>query len=120
MKIKAENAIAFVDHLDALQVLQVPMNNKQPTGLELYKKLRRLELKTNRFNENVCNGTTDSLQEARFYTGVEKSLVKLGFDLEHVFVNGDPRGCALKVREEKVPSGMLKDWGGYGILAPEF
>ena len=42
------------------------------------------------------------------------------------FVNGDPRGYALKIDNEK-PEGralieavkMHTDWGGYGILSPE-
>ena len=40
-----------------------------------------------------------------------------------VFINGDPRGYALKIKEEYVRKHNLKiyrDFGGYGIIAPEF
>lgn len=39
-----------------------------------------------------------------------------------VFVNGDARGCALKIEAEYVSEHKLdihKDWGGYGCIAPE-
>jgi hypothetical protein len=39
-----------------------------------------------------------------------------------IFHNGDPRGYALKIREEYVREHALdihRDWGGYGILAPD-
>jgi hypothetical protein len=46
------------------------------------------------------------------------------------FINGDPRGYALKIdpgqsyeanyHPEYIPEGLHTDWGGYGILAPEF
>jgi len=37
-----------------------------------------------------------------------------------VFINGDPRGYALKIKDEFVRENNLtiyQDWGGYGILA---
>jgi hypothetical protein len=39
-----------------------------------------------------------------------------------VFVNGDPRGYALKIQDEYVSENSLdihRDMGGYGILAPD-
>lgn len=36
------------------------------------------------------------------------------------FINYDPRGYALKMKEGTFPQGLWTDWGGYGILAPEF
>ncbi len=37
-----------------------------------------------------------------------------------VFINRDPRGYALKIREEAVMGMRIhRDWGGYGIIAPE-
>ena len=38
-----------------------------------------------------------------------------------VFINQDPRGYALKIRTEDAKSlDIHKDWGGYGIICPEF
>lgn len=45
--------------------------------------------------------------------GVER--MPLGF-----FINYDPRGYALKMNEGTFPQGFWTDFGGYGILAPEF
>ena len=41
-----------------------------------------------------------------------------------VFLNGDPRGYALKIEDEYMrthqqDSRLHRDWGGYGIIAPE-
>lgn len=48
-----------------------------------------------------------------------------------IFINRDPRGCALKIRDDWMRDNMHdgargyaiarleRDWGGYGILAPE-
>ena len=35
------------------------------------------------------------------------------------FWNGDPRGYALKIDNDRVqiPRGMATDWGGYGLIA---
>lgn len=40
-----------------------------------------------------------------------------------VFINRDPRGYALKIQEDWVYShgaNIYRDWGGYGIIAPEY
>jgi hypothetical protein len=37
-----------------------------------------------------------------------------------VFINFDPRGCALKIKSEAVEGVKIyKDWGGNGIIAPD-
>lgn len=35
------------------------------------------------------------------------------------FINGDARGCALKIRREYVPTGLETDWGSDGEMAPD-
>lgn len=119
MKIKAENAITFVSHLDALMTLQKKSGDaNQPTGLGLHKKLRRLETKASRIATALCNGDITDKAGDKALQKIEDKVHELGFS--GFFINRDPRGYALKVREALVPSGMQKDWGGYGILAPEF
>ena len=46
----------------------------------------------------------------------------LGITEEDVmFINRDPRGYALKLTEEfSKDKRIYKDWGGYGIIAPDF
>ena len=39
----------------------------------------------------------------------------------NVFVNGDARGYALKLKSEFIKDKTIhRDWGGYGIIAPDF
>jgi len=38
-----------------------------------------------------------------------------------VFFNSDPRGYALKIKDDYTRDiTIYRDWGGYGILAPDF
>lgn len=46
-----------------------------------------------------------------------------GWKLPYLHINGDPRGYALKIDSEKgreliEQTGLQRDWGGYGLLAP--
>jgi len=97
----------------------------------LARKLYRIELEARRLALDYCNGannvTTENWEEL-----TEKILAKVdnvtGFKRKGVpvFVNGDARGYALKINNAWVKGYQNKggriytDWGGYGILAPEF
>lgn len=106
-------------HHKALESLN---KGKPQSGLQLWRKLRRIESEASSFAVAMCNtGRSDEQVEAmdeRIRGRIERTLGKLpvGF-----FFNKDPRGYALKIDNEvaEIPAGMHKDWGGYGILAPE-
>ena len=91
--------------------------------LTLCKQLRRLENKAHRLAEAWCNGTIDAdTYDAR----ADKILASLNKLLNYrtqgvpVFLNSDPRGYALKIKDGFCQHlRIYKDWGGYGILAPE-
>ena len=97
----------------------------------LARKLHRIELEAHRLAENYCNGTNNVTTE-NWEELTEKILAKVdnvtGFKRKGVpvFVNGDARGYALKINNTWVKGYQSKggriytDWGGYGILAPEF
>lgn len=97
----------------------------------LARKLHRIELEAHRLAENYCNGTNNVTTE-NWEELTEKILDKVdnvtGFKRKGVpvFVNGDARGYALKIHDAWVKGYQSKggriytDWGGYGILAPEF
>jgi len=101
------------------------------TGLDnvkLAKKLHSLEVKAHKLAEDYCNGengvTTDNWGEKcePILKNVDKILnyTRKGIP---VFVNGDARGYALKIDDEYVRANNIKihkDWGGYGIIAPDF
>lgn len=88
--------------------------------------LDRLEL--NRFTGYDVHQATEDEQTV-FFDKILKSVDKLlNFKKQHipVFVNFDPRGYALKIRPEYVEAlragsnGIETDWGGFGLIAPEF
>lgn len=96
------------------------------SAIDLCKKLRRLELKAHRLAEDYCNGTVETdeyeLLREKILASVDKILNYSEPDIP-VFVNGDPRGYALKIRESWMEENAVKlhtDWGGYGILSPDF
>ena len=98
------------------------------TPLALYLALRRLEAQAERLGLRSCNGPEWPSEEAQ--EAAEERILKhvdelLGFVEAGipVFLNGDPRGYALKIESEYVREHELdidRDWGGYGILAPDF
>lgn len=100
------------------------------TGMDNYllcSKMRRFEIEAHRLAEHYCNGTggvtTDNWGEKteRILKQVRKVLNCT--DNYPIFVNGDARGYALKIDDEyvrKTNMVIYKDWGGYGIIAPDF
>lgn len=102
------------------------------TGIEpitLCKKLRRLENKAHQLATDYCNGENgvdsenwESLCQP-ILDKVHKILGDFHPDHSGIFINGDARGYALKIDDEVVRENALDiftDWGGYGIIAPDF
>ena len=110
-------------------------------NITLCRKLYRLERKAHRATTNLCNTNTLHLNELNRYTGynVEQTSEEeqekffgdilnkvdklIGFKAANVpvFINYDARGYALKIKSEFIKDKQLmSDWGGYGILAPDF
>lgn len=111
------------NHLKALEVLGFKRSQ--------FNRLRAIENEANRNAVLYCNGDIDSHQyEARKWNTIAQVANLLKGSLpKGFFVNSDPRGYALKIdsgneagqehHPEYIPQGLHKDWGGYGILAPE-
>jgi len=113
-------------------------------NIKLCKKLRQLEVKAHHATTCLCNtNTLDRLELTReeertglypkqatedeqdaFFGAILNKVDKiLNFRAKHipVFINHDPRGYALKVKDCRENNlKIYQDWGGYGILAPEF
>ena len=103
------------------------LNNLFNTGIEnveLCKKLFRLENRVHRLAEDYCNGyiqydefdkdSDNLMQEVASILNTEES---------NLFINGAPRGYAIKFNQEftnKNIKNMYRDLGGYGIVAPDF
>ena len=119
-KIKAHNAPAFVRHLQTLATLTNDPN-VGPYPFDIWQELIRLERRANRITTAECNGTIEENKADKQLDQIKAKVCKLLPGLKTVFINGDPRGYALKIKEEEARSlNMWQDWGGYGILAPEF
>lgn len=110
-------------------------------NIKLCKKLHSLEVKAHRATTCLCNTNTIDLLELNRFTGYDVKQVTeeemdrffeaildkvdkiLNFRKQDipVFVNHDPRGYALKIKSSFMINNTLHcDFGGYGILAPEF
>lgn len=117
-------------------------NLVDPIGL--CKKLRRLENKAHQITTRLCNGFPDLYAEvqAKVTEYLESELDKIEQKVRDflesyqrprsfkkinaIFINHDPRGYALKIDDETVryfeelgEQFPHKDWGGFGILAPD-
>jgi len=126
MKIKASEVKFFERHINMLCGLAGNVSYHE--GLETYKKLHREEARQHRIAEMECNGEielTDEETERRDKRTLNriKSLLP---GLKTAFINGDPRGYSLKFSPEEAKEmqnngiSVYTDWGGYGLLAPEF
>ena len=97
------------------------------TGLEpitLCKKLRRIEGAAHKLAEDACNFL--NMESPAFktrYSRIVKRVIDVVGQRVRVKINLDPRGYALKIDDQVMNEKGYKlhrDWGGYGILAPEF
>ena len=91
-------------------------------SVELCKKLFRLENIAHKFTTYDCNyGHSDDQFELFEDDILSKVSSILNCDKDIVFLNGDARGYALKFTTEfSKDKDIHKDWGGYGIIAPDF
>ena len=119
MKINVENSFACCKHMETLYGLSGNNGN----GVEIYKKLRKLELKANRLSEMDCNGKITMDEKSREVILIEKEVKKLLPDIKGFFIDDDCLGYALKIESEikrKFYPDLRNDLGECGILAPEF
>ena len=97
-------------------------------NIALCKKLRLLEIAAHKiafYNGNV--GYASAAEEATIIGKILDKVDKiLGFRKKGVpvFLNLDARGYALKIDDDWMRKNhrveLCKDWGGYGIIAPDF
>ena len=118
-KINAHNAPAFCRHLQTLSKLAG--GDCPPYPFELLATLQRLENKAHRITTADCNGEIDTEIAEKQLTKIADKVRSLLPNAKTFFINGDPRGNALKIKADEARElGMYTDFGGYGILCPEF
>lgn len=113
-------------HYRTLEALAKQCGVTQPDGKKLSLALLKLERQAHKLAEDECNGDcklSDEQVQAR-HAFIAHEVTKLfNNKLEGFFINGDPRGYALKIKDDIIKTvyayiGLHTDWGGYGILAP--
>jgi hypothetical protein len=118
----------ILNHGLRLQRLYPETKERQNAGgfsagpVSLCKALHRLEAEAHRYTEQLCNGPeiSEADQEKKEASILARVKALLGAGPE-VILNRDPRGYALKIDTENAKNlDIYKDWGGYGILCPEF
>lgn len=71
-----------------------------------------------------CDFNSDEMAWDKAVIAITDQVQRLfGWKLEHLHINGDARGYALKIDSDKgreliEQTGLQRDWGGYGLLAP--
>ncbi len=89
------------------------------TGLQLWRKLRQIEQVASRAATKLCNGEIEQEQFDAEKGNIKTRVISiLGGLPPGFFVNGDPRGYALKLEPGSVPFPLYEDWGKFQILAP--
>lgn len=132
-KIKADNAYQFIRHCKALAAVGVAQVDVMPEfiGLDLFHRFNRLEKKAHRLTTAGCNRQLTAAEEAQLDKLYERAKGLIRPEFRGRFqLNQDARGYALKLKGRdhageklegpELPEGMYQDWGGYGIMAPEF
>ena len=96
------------------------------TGKRISCKLLAIDRKAHRSAEDYCNGVIDLEEwEKRSENYSREVAFVFGGKLpDGFFVNGDPRGYTLKIDDAKMRDvyadiNLHRDFGGFGILAPE-
>ena len=99
--------------------------NTSYDAITLAKKLHSLERKAHKIALDWCNGDNgiDSDNIDTYTQPILKAVSKILGDKYPINFNGDARGYTLKIDDTIVRENNLTiytDWGGYGILAPDF
>lgn len=121
MKINIENVTHYTRHMGVLRSMSTPAKKDlfQPWRDDTWIQLRRLEARAHRLAERCCNEKVSEEEQDHLADLIENRVIKLfGKKPRGFFMNWDPRGYALKIK--KPSRSMQRDWGAYGILAPEF
>lgn len=117
---------ALTKHYAALEKLAILCGLSDPDGKKLSLKLWKLEQIASKAAIDYCNGVIQ-YNEFETITGPIKTQVNALFNnnLKGLFINGDPRGYTLKIRDDifskeyRETTRLTQDAGGYGILSPD-
>jgi len=120
-------ALRLEQHYASLQRLYDLCGGGKLNGARLSSKLLHLEQQARRITTMQCNGEGNyEHNEQALNTILESAQQLFNGILKGLFINGDARGYALKLKDGNfkpgecyAETGLHTDFGGYGILAPE-
>lgn len=92
---------------------------KKTDPVALCKKLRRLEIHAHASALGQCNGTVGVEDAEKIGASVWTKLNKLGIKGHGLYLNGDPRGYAIKFKAA-IKEDIHRDFGGCAIVAPDY
>ena len=118
--IQSDNIINAARHI---QLLGEMFGCEFPNPFQIFETLARAEREAHRRTTLECNEAISDEESEKWHDRFVSRLTKnLGVDKmpDGFFINYDPRGYALKMKEGTFQKGLWTDFGGYGILAPEF
>ena len=104
-----------------------------PNGLytndekKFMRRIRTLENRFSRYSVAFCNGNIEQEEFDAIYDRITEQVERAfnGTLPDGFFINTDPRGFALKLRDTTARQlrqngiNIYTDFGGYGILSPE-
>ena len=114
------------NNYEKLRAVYGPLGLSSVNDVWALHRLDQLEVKLHHHAEMACNVPLSENQE-RYHERYEKNAIAevermLPMLVGKMFVNGDPRGYALKIHDkhgELIEScGIATDWGRYGLIAP--
>jgi hypothetical protein len=116
-KITLEKCRSYIRHINNLSSI---LGVGEDEAEAIYNKLVRFEKEISGINEyEATYCPTDFTREQREF--ITKKVINLLNPIkDRVIISKDPRGYALKIKPSETPDNFTKDWGGFGILAPEF
>ena len=112
-------------HYNTLAMLAEYYSGSLTDGKKLSLKLWKLEQQAHKITTDQCNGYGNEKTQEKQLTAIIEQIKKLFPDIQFLFINGDARGYAIKLKENEArklrDSGINihTDMGGYGILSPE-
>jgi len=108
-------------HINNLKAIFPKLQDKDSNKILNF--LYRNESYITRLNVMDCNGEGNWERNENGKNRTFKRVKEfLGDKYNILYLNEDPRGHALKIKDEVVRERQLqinRDWGGYGILAPQ-
>ena len=127
-EIKKQQIINHVNNLIKLFELDDNYLKTEEGKLKLFSRLKRLENKGKRVSTALCNGEITEKEYEKKCKSILHSLDKLlNFSINNfdIVVNGEPRGYSLIIEDYERKYGcrniyLYRDWGGSGIIVPNF